>query len=112
MNRSPRTAKASAPAEARRARRDLVDFGAPATNASGIHDIRIVNISPLGLMGRVPTTLVAGERLMFDLPHVRRVESVVRWVEDGRIGVEFVRAIPADHYAMMLAFMPQRKTRW
>lgn len=63
-------------------------------------------------MGRVQTPLAAGDRLMFDLPHVRRVESVVRWVEDGRIGVEFVQAIPADHYAMMLAFMPQRKTSW
>ncbi|MGK2910254.1 MAG: PilZ domain-containing protein [Sphingobium sp.] len=104
--------KAVSPENLRRARRDLVDFGARATGCSGVHDIQVVNVSPLGLMGRIKTDVTAGDKLLFELPHVRRVESVVRWVEDGRIGVEFSSAIEADRYKAMLAYMPQRQTNW
>ncbi len=102
----------SAPVTQRRATRDLVDFKARATSRSGPHDVQIVNVSPLGLMARVASPLAAGDHLLIELPHVRRIESVVRWAEDGRIGVEFAQAIEADHYAMMLAFMPQRQNGW
>lgn len=92
--------------------RDLVDFKARATSRGGTYGLQIVNISPLGLMARVESPLSAGDHLLIELPHVRSIESVVRWAEDGRIGVEFARGIDADHYAMMLTFMPQRQTSW
>ena len=104
--------KAAAPAKLRRAERDLVDFGTRATGRSGVHDVRVVNVSPLGLMGRVSSAVVAGDKLLFELPHVRRIEAVVRWVEDGRIGVEFMREIESQNYYAMLAFMPARQTNW
>lgn len=63
-------------------------------------------------MGRIQTAVVAGDKLLFELPYVRSVESVVRWVEDGRIGVEFLSAITPDRYSAMLAFMPQRQMNW
>lgn len=97
------------PAEARRATRDLVDFETKASARSGTHHVKIVNISPLGLMGRSNGQIVKGDKLLFDLPHVRTIEAVVRWAEDGRIGTEFSRPIEPDHYAMMLTFMPQRQ---
>lgn len=100
------------PADARRAQRDLVDFVTRASARNGTHEVKIVNISPLGLMGRTGAPIATGDKLLFELPHVRTVEALVRWAEDGRIGIEFARAIEADHYAMMLAFMPQRKTAW
>lgn len=106
------SAEQLASAEHRRVVRELVDFGARATSRSGAHDVRIVNISPLGLMGRTSAPFQQGEKVLFELPHVRMVEAEVRWAEDGRIGIEFAKAIDADHYAMMLAFMPQRRTAW
>lgn len=99
------------PSELRRASRDLVDFSAMATSHSGVHQVRIVNISLFGLMGRVSTPLLPGENLLLDLPHVRRIESVVRWAEDGRIGVEFASPVAAEQYSAMLSFMPKRPLR-
>ncbi len=99
-------------AEARRAPRDLVDFGTSATTRTGTYDVRIVNISPLGLMARSSGRITKGEKLLFALPHIRTIEAEVRWAEEGRIGIEFAQPIPADHYAMMLAFMPQRQMGW
>lgn len=98
--------------EVRRVKRDLVNFDAQATGRTGVHMLRIVNISPLGLMARVDTPLAAGEKLIIDLPHVRSVEAAVRWVEDGRIGAEFLQAIIPKDYAAMLSFMPERQTAW
>ena len=106
------SARQIAPSEHRRVVRDLVDFGARATSRSGTHEVRIVNISPLGLMGRASAAFQRGDKLLFELPHIRMVEAEVRWAEDGRIGIEFARPIEPDHYAMMLAFMPQRQTAW
>lgn len=96
----------------RRAQRDLVDFTASAVSRSGVHDVKIVNVSPLGLMGRTSGGVTAGDSLLFELPQVGRIESIIRWVEDGRVGVEFLTPIEAARYAMMLAFMPQRQTQW
>lgn len=107
-----RATKIDAPATQRRAQRDLVDFGTRATSRSGLHEVQIVNVSPLGLMGRTQSAVAAGDKLLFELPHVRRVESIVRWIEDGRVGVEFVTPIAPDHYTMMLAFMPKRQMQW
>ncbi|AUW59105.1 hypothetical protein C1T17_14395 [Sphingobium sp. SCG-1] len=77
-----------------------------------MHEVQIVNVSPLGLMGRTQSTIAAGEKLLFELPHIRRAEAVARWVEDGRVGVEFTKPIESDHYTMMLAFMPKRQMQW
>lgn len=112
MNSANPAQKFPSPAEQRRAARDLVAFGTRASGRSGTYDIHILNISPLGLMGRCPGDIARGDRLLIELPHVRTVEALVRWVEDGRIGTEFLRAVKPDHYAMMLAFMPQRQNAW
>lgn len=107
-----RATKIDTAAIQRRAQRDLVDFGTRASSRSGVYEVQIVNVSPLGLMGRLKGTVAAGDKLLFELPHVRRVESIVRWIEDGRVGVEFTKPIEPDHYPMMLAFMPKRQTQW
>jgi hypothetical protein len=106
------SAKASDPSELRRAVRELVDFGTKAALRGIMHEVRVINISPLGLMGRIDANVQKGDRLIVELPHVRTVETIVRWIEDGRIGTEFVNAIPADDYALMLVFMPRRQTAW
>jgi hypothetical protein len=100
---------ATVPVEQRRTQRDLVDFGAQLIGRAAVYDFRIVNISPLGLMGRIQGEFRPGDEVLVELPHVRLVEAEVRWAEDGRLGLEFMRPIPADHYRMMLTFMPQRK---
>lgn len=100
------------PAELRRAPRELVDFETHATGRGGLRTIRVVNISPLGLMARTDDVVTKGESVIFDLPHVRTVEAIIRWTEDGRIGTEFTTPIAAHDYAAMLSFMPRRQTAW
>jgi hypothetical protein len=100
------------PSELRRAKRDLVSFSTQATGRSGTHSIHVVNISPLGLMARTDIAFLAGDSLRIDLPHLRAVEAIVRWVEDGRIGTEFTRGIDTQNYDAMLAFMPERQKAW
>ncbi len=105
-------ARASDPSELRRAVRELVDFGAKAALRGVMHDLRVINISPLGLMGRIDADVQKGDRLIVELPHVRTLEAIVRWVEDGRIGTEFLSAVPPHDYGLMLASMPRRQTAW
>jgi hypothetical protein len=40
------------------------------------------------------------------------VEALVRWVEDGRIGTEFVTPVSEQDYAKMLAVVPGRQQSW
>ncbi|PZU57517.1 MAG: pilus assembly protein PilZ [Sphingobium sp.] len=100
------------PAEQRRATRELVDFDTRTTSHEGFSEVRVVNISPLGLMARTDADMSRGDRLIFELPHVRTVHAIVRWVEHGRIGTEFLRPIGDEDYRLMLAFMPRRQRDW
>jgi hypothetical protein len=76
------------------------------------HGIRIINISPLGLMCRSEAELAVGERIAVWLPLLRDVAAEVRWSENGRLGLEFLPAIPARSYTEMLALIPPRRTAW
>jgi hypothetical protein len=100
------------PSGLRRAPRVLVDFETRATGRAGIREVRVVNISPLGLMARTDENILMGERVIFELPHIRTIEAVVRWVEDGRIGTEFVTPVNARDYETMMQFIPLRQTAW
>lgn len=92
----------------RRTTRDLVDFVTGYSSFFGNGEVRIINISRLGLMARTSGSLRQGDRAIFALPHVRAVESIVRWAEDGRIGVEFAKAISEADYGVMIAYLPRR----
>lgn len=101
-----------AASEGRRAVRELVDFGTRFSRHGEMHDLRVINISALGLMGRVNADVRKGDAVVIELPQVGTVKAVVRWVENGRIGMEFVAPIPAADYALTLVFMPKRRTAW
>lgn len=96
----------------RRSPRDLVDFVTGFTTSAGSGEIRIINISRLGLMGRTTAMLKMGDRILLTLPHVRMMEAVVRWAEDGRIGTEFLKGIPDTDYDAMLGYLPRRQQDW
>ncbi|CAN5163986.1 hypothetical protein BH10PSE12_BH10PSE12_24770 [soil metagenome] len=99
-------------ADLRKATRELVDFETQGTINGAPYAVRVVNISPLGLMARTDEDIRKGDRLIVELPHLSSITAIVRWVEDGRIGTEFVRPINDRDYAPMLAVMPRRLTAW
>ena len=100
------------PSQVRRTGRDLVDFKTSFSSHMSSGDIHIVNISRLGLMARTKEAIQKSERLILRLPHCGRVEALVRWVEDGRIGTEFVTPVSEQDYAKMLAVVPGRQQSW
>lgn len=108
-----RPAPATEPgAEQRRARRDLVDLESHATARGQTHVVKVINISTLGLMCRTEGTFLIGERLTIWLPLLKDHASEVRWVENGRIGVEFLEPIAPRIYDALLALIPPRQTVW
>lgn len=112
-----RLAHAAAPdsdmsANQRRAPRVLVDLASRVQARGCIHDIRVINISSLGLMCRTDAELLIGERLSVWLPVIKNVSAEVRWAEDGRIGMEFRAPIQPHIYEAMLALIPPRQTAW
>lgn len=96
----------------RRARRDLVDMVSHATARGRTHEVHIINISALGLMCRTDADLLKGERISLWLPVVNDYAAEVRWVEEGRIGVEFIEPIAPRLYDMLLSLIPPRRTAW
>lgn len=76
------------------------------------HGIRIINISPLGLMCRTDAEISLGQRISVWLPVVKDVLAEVRWAEDGRIGVEYRAPIEQNVYEAMLDLIPRRQTAW
>lgn len=106
------TERKRTPPEHRRIERALVDHEAQLSTRTGAHMVRIVNISPLGLMARCPAELIVGQRVHFILPHVPPLAADVRWSEDSRIGVEFLHAIAPAPYDAMLASMTPRRNNW
>ncbi|NYI24440.1 hypothetical protein FHS93_003383 [Sphingobium francense] len=96
----------------RRAQRDLVDMVSHITAQGRTHGTRIINISALGLMCRTEAPLGMGERVTIWLPVVKDHAAEVRWSEDGRIGVEFLKPIEPRVYEAMLSLIPPRQTAW
>ncbi len=76
------------------------------------HGVRIIDISPLGLMCRSDNALPIGDRISIWLPLVKDHDAHIRWVEDGRIGLEFVEPIAPLIYQQMLALIPPRRSAW
>ncbi|GAY21619.1 MULTISPECIES: PilZ domain-containing protein [Sphingobium] len=99
-------------ANQRRVQRDLVDMVSHITAQGRTHGARIINISALGLMCRTDAPLAMGERVTIWLPVVKDHAGHVRWSEDGRIGVEFLRRIEPHVYDAMLSLIPPRQTAW
>jgi len=96
----------------RRARRDLVDLVSRVTLDRRAHSVRIINISPLGLMCRSDERVSVGERVTVWLPLVQNMPADIRWVEDGRIGMEFIEPIKPRIYDALMALIPPRRTAW
>ena len=96
----------------RRAPRVLVDMVSHVTARGRSHGVRIINISPLGLMCRTDAEILIGERVSVWLPIVKDLLAEVRWAEGGRIGVEFIEVVKPRIYDAMLALIPPRQTVW
>jgi len=96
----------------RRAARDLVDMVSHVTARGRTHGVRIINISALGAMCRSEGELLMGERLTIWLPILKDHPAEVRWVEDGRLGVEFLQPIAPRIYDALMALVPPRRTAW
>ncbi|MDT7536028.1 PilZ domain-containing protein [Sphingobium sp. SA2] len=96
----------------RRARRDLVDLVSHVTVDIRAHSVRIINLSPLGLMCRSDERVSVGERVTVWLPLVQDMPADIRWVEDGRIGMEFIEPIKPRIYDALMALIPPRRTAW
>ncbi|MFP5434812.1 MAG: PilZ domain-containing protein [Alphaproteobacteria bacterium] len=96
----------------RRARRDLVDLVSHVTAGDHAHSVRIINLSPLGLMCRSDERVSVGERVTVWLPLVQDMPADIRWVEDGRIGMEFIEPIKPRIYDALMALIPPRRTAW
>ncbi|KFL45559.1 hypothetical protein IL54_0968 [Sphingobium sp. ba1] len=74
--------------------------------------MRIINLSPLGLMCRSDERVSVGERVTVWLPLVQDMPADIRWVEDGRIGMEFIEPIKPRIYDALMALIPPRRTAW
>lgn len=98
--------------EHRRAARDLVDMVSHVTARGRTHGIRIINISALGLMCRSEGELLMGERVTTWLPVLKDYPAEIRWVEDGRVGMEFLEPIKPRLYDAIMALVPPRQTAW
>ncbi|MFZ2994924.1 PilZ domain-containing protein [Sphingobium sp.] len=96
----------------RRAKRDLVDMASQMVADGFDHPIRIINISPLGLMGRCDGAFATGDHVTVSLPMLDDYPADIRWNEDGRVGMEFLTPVEPDIYARLIALMPPRQTAW
>lgn len=96
----------------RRVQRDLVDMVSHITAQGRNYGARIINISALGLMCRTEALFDMGQRVTIWLPVVKDHVAEVRWVEDGRVGVEFLERIEPRIYDAMLSLIPPRQTAW
>lgn len=58
-----------------------------------LHQIKVRNLSPSGMMGEAAVRVVRGSRLTIELEQVGPVSGSVAWVQDERFGVAFDEAI-------------------
>ena len=57
-------------------------------------DARLINLSSLGFMAETDAAIQPRTRVWLTLPGIARVNALVIWAKDGRIGGEF--AAPID----------------
>lgn len=60
--------------------------------ATGV-DARLVNISSHGFMAETDADIDAGSRVWLTLPGFRRVNALVVWADNGRLGGQFAEPI-------------------
>lgn len=96
----------------RRAPRDLVDMVSHVSARGRTYGVRIINISPLGLMCRSEGDLLTGEPVTIWLPILKDCPAEVRWAEDSRVGIEFAEPIKPRIYDALVALIPPRRTAW
>ncbi|MFC3441381.1 PilZ domain-containing protein [Sphingobium rhizovicinum] len=96
----------------RRAKRDLVDMVSHIMAGGRSYGVRIINISPLGLMCRSDSLFTPGDRVSVWLPILQDYPTEIRWIEDGRAGMEFFEPITPQIYDAMLTLIPPRRTAW
>jgi hypothetical protein len=53
------------------------------------HPVPVVNISSRGTMVECPLHPRIGETMIVEFEHCSRIHAFVRWVKDGRIGLNF-----------------------
>lgn len=87
----------------RHAVRDMVDHRARAVLPNGTElALRIINISPGGLMARCDRDIAPGECIGIDLPVAGTVSARIKWSLDGRIGCRFdTEFAPLDFEAVL-----------
>ncbi len=56
-------------------------------------DARLVNISSRGFMAETDADIEPGSRVWLTLPGVRRVNALVIWTDNGRVGGQFADPI-------------------
>jgi hypothetical protein len=54
-----------------------------------VHPVPVVNISSRGTMIECALTPRIGESMIVEFEHCSRIHAFVRWVRDGRIGLNF-----------------------
>lgn len=64
-------------------------------------DARLLNLSSNGFMAETASHIVPGTRIWLTLPGALRVNGLVKWARNGRIGGEFVT--PIDPLAVFQA---------
>jgi hypothetical protein len=64
-------------------------------------DARLINISSRGFMAETEALIVKNSRVWLTLPGAGRVNALVVWAKNGRIGGEFAQ--PIDPLAVMFA---------
>lgn len=73
------------------------------TAREALHDVRIANVSPSGAMVTTGIELFIGEAVEITFPDCDRLRASVRWVKDGKAGVEF------DQQTDIIASTPVRE---
>ena len=73
------------------------------TAREALHDVRVANVSPSGAMVTTAIELFIGEPVEITFPDCDRLRASVRWVKDGKAGVEF------DQQTDIIASTPVRE---
>lgn len=70
------------------------------------------NLSPHGLMVRGSHPLLLGERLIFHIPGLGRIEGHMLWQRDNRTGFQFERIVQMNELeAIVAAILPHYRKR-
>jgi hypothetical protein len=59
------------------------------TETQSVHDIRIRNLSPSGMMAESPVLGLVGQSVEVEMKWIGRVPGKIAWVSDKRMGIAF-----------------------